>query len=109
MTFEEAIEIIEEECRVEAEDGFSTKEKDLDTFLALSIINKLQETYAPKIKMKKKKKDNLMLFIDEDDDFEDFWCYFGKFGYGIELYKEFSESELMRAWLHPELIEVTDE
>ena len=46
---------------------------------------------------------------DEDDDFEDFWCYFGKFGYGIELYKEFSESELMRAWLHPELIEVTDD
>ena len=109
MTFEEAIEIIEEECRVEAEDGFSTKEKDLDTFLALSIINKLQETYAPKIKMTFKQKDNLMLFIDEDDDFEDFWCYFGKFGYGIELYKEFSESELMRAWLHPELIEVTDE
>ena len=48
MTFEEAIEIIEEECRVEAEDGFSTKEKDLDTFLALSIIKNLQETYAPK-------------------------------------------------------------
>ena len=109
MTFEEAIEIIEEECRVEAEDGFSTKEKDLDTFLALSIINKLQETYAPKIKMTFKQKDNLMLFIDEDDDFEDFWCYFGKFGYGIELYKEFSEKELMHAWLHPELIEVSDE
>ena len=51
MTFEEAIEIIEDECRVEAEDGFSTKERDLDTFLALSIIKNLQETYAPKIKM----------------------------------------------------------
>ena len=46
MTFEEAIEIIEDECRVETEDGFSTKEKDLDTFLALSIIKNLQETYA---------------------------------------------------------------
>ena len=56
MTFEEAIEIIEDECRVEAEDGFSTKEKDLDTFLALSIIKSLEETYAPKIKMTKKDK-----------------------------------------------------
>lgn len=45
MKFEEAIEIIEEECRVEAEDGFSTKEKDLDTFLALSIIKNLEATY----------------------------------------------------------------
>ncbi|QIW50770.1 hypothetical protein [Pseudolactococcus raffinolactis] len=45
MTFEEAIELIEDECRVEAEDGFSTKEKDLDTFLALSIIKNLEETY----------------------------------------------------------------
>lgn len=46
MTFEEAIELIEDECRVEAEDGFSTKEKDLDAFLALSIIKNLKETYA---------------------------------------------------------------
>ena len=106
MTFEEAIEIIEDECRVEAEDGFSTKERDLDTFLALSIIKNLQETYAPKIKMTLEQRDKLMLFIYEDENFEDFWyCY----GYGRKLYKEFSEKELMRAWLHPELIEVTDE
>ena len=106
MTFEEAIEIIEDECRVEAEDGFSTKERDLDTFLALSIIKNLQETYAPKIKMTLEQRDKLMLFIYEDENFEDFWyCY----GYGRKLYKEFSEKELMRAWLHPELIEVSDE
>ena len=106
MTFEEAIEIIEDECRVEAEDGFSTKERDLDTFLALSIIKNLQETYAPKIKMTLEQRDKLMLFIYEDENFEDFWyCY----GYGRKLYKEFSEKELMRAWLHPELIEVVDD
>ena len=92
MTFEEAIEIIEDECRVEAEDGFSTKERDLDTFLALSIIKNLQETYAPKIKMTFEQKSKLMIFIYEG-----------------ELYKEFSKKELMLAWLHPELIEVTDE
>ena len=80
MTFEEAIELIEDECRVEAEDGFSTKEKDLDTFLALSIIKNLQETYAPKIKMTFEQKSKLMIFIYEG-----------------ELYKEFSEEELMQA------------
>ena len=91
MTFEEAIKIIEDECRVEAEDGFSTKERDLDTFLALSIIKNLQETYAPKIKMTFEQKSKLMIFIYEG-----------------ELYKEFSKKELMQAWLHPELIEVVD-
>lgn len=105
MTFEEAIKIIEDECRVETEDGFSTKERDLDTFLALSIIKNLQETYAPKIKMTLEQRDKLMLFIYEDEEFEDFWyCYC----YGRKLYKEFSEKELMQAWLHPELIEVVE-
>ena len=107
MTFEEAIEIIEEECRVEAEDGFSTKEKDLDTFLALSIIKNLKETYAPKIKMTLEQRDKLMIFIYEDENFENFWFCLGS---GDSLYKnKISEDDLMRAWLHPELIEVTDE
>ena len=108
MTFEEAIEIIEEECRVEAEDGFSTKEKDLDTFLALSIINNLQETYAPKIKMTSQQKEQFMAFVDSpDDNFENFWFCLGS---GDSLYKnKISEEDLMRAWLHPELIEVSDD
>ena len=106
MTFEEAIEIIEDECRVEAEDGFSTKERDLDTFLALSIIKNLQETYAPKIKMTLEQRDKLMIYIYEDENFEDFWYCYGR---GCKLYKEFTEEELMSAWLHPELIEVSDE
>lgn len=106
MTFEEAIEIIEDECRVEAEDGFSTKEKDLDTFLALSIIKNLQETYAPKIKMTFEQKDELMQFLDDSGyGFETFWFCLGS---GANLYKEFTENEMMHAWLHPELIEVVD-
>ena len=108
MTFEEAIEIIEDECRVEAEDGFSTKERDLDTFLALSIIKNLQETYAPKIKMTSEQKEQFMAFVDSpDDNFENFWFCLGS---GDSLYKnQISEEDLMRAWLHPELIEVSDE
>lgn len=107
MTFEEAIKIIEDECRVEAEDGFSTKERDLDTFLALSIIKNLQETYASKIKMTFEQKDELMQFLEEIDfGFETFWFYLGS---GSSLYKEFTENDLMQAWLHPELIEVSDD
>ena len=108
MTFEEAIEIIEVECRVEAEDGFSTKEKDLDTFLALSIIKNLQETYEPKIKMTSEQKDELMQFVNSpDNNFENFWFCLGS---GDSLYKnKISEEDLMQAWLHPELIEVTDD
>ena len=105
MKFEEAIEIIEDECRVEAEDGFFTKEKDLDTFLALSIIKNLKETYAPRIKMTFEQKDELMQFLGESDfGFEDFWICLGS---GANIYNEFTENDLMRAWLHPELIEVS--
>ena len=94
MTFEEAIEIIEE---VDGEVG------------AIGyIINKLQETYAPKIKMTSEQKDELMQFLDESDfGFENFWFCLGS---GDSLYKnKISEEDLMRAWLHPELIEVSDE
>lgn len=105
MTFEEAIEIIEDECRVEAEDGFSTKEKDLDTFLALSIIKNLQETYAPKIKMTKKESDMLKRLKRVPQT-----------GVGIVDYNRrepkvllSNESKFVDAWLHPELIEVVDE
>ena len=93
MKFEDAIEIIEE---VDGEVG------------AIGyIINKLQETYAPKIKMTFEQKDGLMQFLDESDfGFKTFWIYFGS---GSGLYKDFTEKELMHACLHPELIEVSDD
>ena len=93
MTFEEAIEIIED---VDGEVG------------AIGyIINKLQETYTPKIKMTFEQKDGLMQFLDESDfGFKTFWICFGS---GSRLYKDFTEKELMQAWLHPELIEVSDD
>lgn len=46
MTFEEAIEIIEEECGVEEGNGFFTNERDLDPFLAIAIVRNLEDTYA---------------------------------------------------------------
>ena len=105
MTFEEAIELIEEECRVEAEDGFSTKENDLDTFLALSIIKNLEETYAPKIKMTKIESDmikRLKRMPQIDISIADYSRPEPK----VLLS---NESKFVDAWLHPELIEVSDD
>ena len=104
MTFEEAIELIEDECRVETEDGFSTKEKDLDTFLALSIIKNLQETYAPKIKMTQRESDMLKRLkrVPQTD--------VGVVDYSRPEPKVLlsNESKFVDAWLHPELIEVEE-
>ena len=87
-------------------DGFFTNERNLDAFSALYIIKNLKETYEPKIKMTIEQKDELIQFLDEPDlGFVTFLFCFS----GANLYKEFSEKELMRAWLHPELIEVTDD
>ena len=81
MTFEEAIEVSK-------------------------VISTLKETYAQKIKMTSEQKDELMQFLgDSGFGFENFWFCLGS---GSNLYNEFTEKELMRAWLHPELIEVEE-
>ena len=114
MKFEELFVLID---KMNGEAGFATGGNvdslvysGLDVHLMLeeikSGIEHLQETYAPKIKMTLEQRDKLMLFIYEDENFEDFWYCYGR---GYKLYKEFTEEELMRAWLHPELIEVSDD
>lgn len=96
MTFEEAIEIIEE---VDGEVG------------AIGyIIKKLQETYAPKIKMPQK----IMLVFMEmkfnyQVDFEFFWKLMGDCVATDYLRENYKEEEIMLAWLHPELIGVSDD
>lgn len=96
MTFEEAIKLVEEKASVY-----------WGTYRVENLVNDLQETYAPKIKMTSEQKEELMQFLgDSDSEFETFWLCLSS---GASLYKEFTEKELMRAWLHPELIEVSDE
>ena len=96
MTFEEAIELVEKKASVY-----------WGTYRVENLVNDLQETYAPKIKMTFEQKDELMQFLGESDfGFENFWFCLGS---GSVLYREFTENELMRAWLHPELIEVSDD
>lgn len=105
MTFEKAIEIIEEECGVEAEDGFFTNERNLDAFFALYIIKNLQETYAPKIKMTQRESDMLKRLkrVPQTD--------VGIVDYSRPEPKVLlsNESKFVDAWLHPELIEVSND
>lgn len=96
MTFEEASKLVEEKPTVY-----------WGTYRVENLVNDLQETYAPKINMTFEQKDGLMQFLDESDfGFKTFWICFGA---GSSLYKDFTENELMQAWLHPELIEVSDD
>lgn len=96
MTFEEALKLVEEKASVY-----------WGTYKVENLVNDLQETYAPKIKMTFEQKEEFMEFLDESDfGFETFWFCLGS---GANLYKEFSEKELMQAWLHPELIEVEND
>ncbi len=112
MTFEEAIEKINdlffEPCVPGYSSGdfapeFSGQIEDLE-----EIIEDLQETYAPKIEMTSEQKEEFVAFVNSpDNNFENFWFCLGS---GDSLYKnKISEEDLMRAWLHPELIEVSDD
>ena len=119
MTFEEAIELLDNVKEAETreftdqfgridEDSLEIENYRLWAKEVHKVIDALKETYAPKIKMTFEQKDELMQFLDESDfGFENFWFCLGS---GDSLFKnKISEDDLMRAWLHPELIEVVDE
>ena len=111
MTFEEVYKTLYKKYEIVRFDYSDKKIKAKDsitisTFDLFDLIEGLKETYAPKIKMTFEQKDGLMQFLDESDfGFKTFWICFGS---GSSLYKDFTENELMYAWLHPELIEVEE-
>ena len=111
MTFEEVYKILYKKYKVARWDDVDKelKVRDITTISTrelFALIDGLKETYAPKIKMTFEQKERFMEFVDsQDDKFENFWFCLGS---GSNLYKDFSENELMRAWLHPELIEVEE-
>ena len=113
MTFEEVYKILYKKHKVARWDDVDKKLKVRDvttisTWELFALIDGLKETYAPKIKMTSEQKEQFMAFVDSpDDNFENFWFCLGS---GDSLYKnKISEEDLMRAWLHPELIEVSDD
>ena len=112
MTFEEVYKFLYKKYKIVSFDysDKTIKVKDsitISTYDLFALIDGLKETYAPKIKMTSEQKDELVQFLDDSGyGFETFWFCLGS---GDSDYKEFTENELMRAWLHPELIEVVDD
>ena len=113
MTFEEVYKILYKKYKVARWDDVDKelKVRDVTTISTLELfdlIDGLKETYASKIKMTSEQKEEFRAFVDgPDDKFENFWFCLGS---GDSLYKnKISEDDLMRAWLHPELIEVSDD
>ena len=113
MTFEEVYKILYKKYKVARWDDVDKELKVRDvttisTWELFDLIDGLKETYAQKIKMASEQKEEFMAFVNSpDDNFENFWFCLGS---GDSLFKnKISEGDLMRAWLYPELIEVTDD
>ena len=99
MTFEEALKLVEEKASVY-----------WGTYRVENLVNDLQETYAPKIKMPQKIKLVFMeMKFNYQVDFEFFWKLMGDCVATDYLRENYKEEEIMTAWLHPELIEVSDD
>ena len=115
MTFEEVYKFLYEKYEIVSFDYVDKRIKVKDsttiiTYDLFELIDGLKETYAPKIKMPQK----IMLVFMEmkfnyQVDFEFFWKLMGDCVATDYLRENYKEEEIMMAWLHPELIEVTND
>ena len=113
MTFEEVYKFLYEKYEIVSFDYVDKRIKVKDsttiiTYDLFELIDGLKETYAPKIKMPQK----IMLVFMEmkfnyQVDFEFFWKLMGDCVATDYLRENYKEEEIMMAWLHPELIEVS--
>ena len=128
MTFEEAIELLDnvEEAEIrEFTDQFGRIDEDsleIENYRLWAkevhkVISTLKETYAPKIKMTKAQFDWFTIAIDLYDELEDVLGYrwetptIAEDGYNDEVreIRLLEDKTLALAWLHQELIEVSDD
>ena len=110
MTFEEIYKILYKKYKVARWDDVDKelKVRDITTISTrelFDLIDGLKETYAPKIKMTKRESDMIKRLKRVPQT-----------GVGVVDYSRpepkvllSNESNLVNAWLHPELIEVSDE
>lgn len=69
------------------------------------LLEQLRAEYAPTIEMTECEKDTLLKYV-----FGDNGNFFDLVEYETDyLYKKLSPSELMQAWLHPEMVKVVDD
>lgn len=94
MTFDEAIERVNEISEDQVEDRLDT---------AMWLIGELRQEYAPTVEMTSGNKAN---FIQEGDSLSKLLT--GYFGFDVFYWEDFSERKVAQAWLHPETIKVID-
>ena len=94
MTFEEALKLVEEKASVY-----------WGTYRVENLVNDLQETYAPKIKMTKRESDMLKRLKKTPQISVGIVDYNGREPKVLLS----NESYFVDAWLRPELIEVKDD
>ena len=113
MTFEEVYKFLYEKYEIVSFDYVDKRIKVKDsttiiTYDLFELIEGLRETYAPKIKMPQK---IVLVFMEMkfnyQVDFEFFWKLMGDCVATDYLRENYKEEEIMMAWLHPELIEVS--
>ena len=113
MTFEEVYKFLYEKYEIMSFDYVDKRIKVKDsttiiTYDLFELIEGLRETYAPKIKMPQK---IVLVFMEMkfnyQVDFEFFWKLMGDCVATDYLRENYKEEEIMMAWLHPELIEVS--
>ena len=113
MTFEEVYKFLYKKYEIVSFDYVDKRIKVKDsttiiTYDLFELIEGLRETYAPKIKMPQK---IMLVFMkmkfNYQVDFEFYWKLMGDCVATDYLRENYKEEEIMMAWLHPELIEVS--
>lgn len=101
MKFYQAVEEIEELSFTE-DGGDSWVNNHSSVY---SLIQELQETYAPTIEMTKAEKTMLLNYLEMSSlrEFMDVILY-----QDGNLYEKLSDEDIVQAWLHPETIKVVD-
>lgn len=100
MTFDEAIDLINEISYDEATDVWFEKE---DLF---SLINDLREEYAPTVELTSGEKATI---LDEKEGISLSWVLTDSRSFDAMYWGNRSERDIAQAWLHPETIKVVDE
>ena len=110
MTFDEAIKILGEGVftdNVNFGDSTFVSKHEITNLDMIQIINDLRQEYTPTIEMTKKERVNFLNAKNSGKSFYELWGH-----YKLDSHNSlgnYSEEQLMQAWLNPETIKVIGE